>query len=79
MEWQRIETAPKDGTQVLLYCRHDGWDEIEIGSFRNDDNDRDGDDPCWLDNSYDDFSCGYASCPLEPTHWMPLPEPPQCK
>lgn len=74
MDWQPIETAPKDGTQLLLwsngYCR-----KVEIGSFRPDDGFA-GDDPLWLDNSYDDFSCGYASRPLRPTHWMPLPKAP---
>ena len=71
--WQTIDSAPKDGTQVLLWCDNYG---VEIGSYRNDMNDDEGDDPCWLDNSHDDFSCGYASTPLSPTHWMPLPEGP---
>lgn len=76
-EWQPIETAPKDGTQILLYCNYYSSSNIEIGSFRNDDNDKEGEEKGWFDNSYDDFSCGYASTPLAPTHWMPLPDPPQ--
>lgn len=74
MEWQPIATAPKDGTNVLLWC-HD-YRKIEIGSFRVDGGFSDNEEPLWLDNSYDDFSCGYASVPLEPTHWMPLPAAP---
>ena len=74
MEWQPIETAPKDGTDVLAWA-----DGVVIVSFRMDDNDRTGNHygNMWLDNSYDDFSCGLASVPYEPTHWMPLPEPPK--
>ena len=71
-DWQPIETAPRDGTEVLLY------DEcgVTVGSFRADDNFPE-DAPLWLDNSYDDFSCGFASIPVIATHWMPLPEPPK--
>jgi hypothetical protein len=63
-EWRPIETAPKDGSDVLLYCRcqHDGrayapdrnvgWWEPAAGWWHA----RDG--------------------LIEPTHWMPLPAPP---
>jgi len=33
-------------------------------------------EPMWLDESYDDYSCGFASNPLEPTYWMPIPPAP---
>ena len=63
-EWQPIETAPKDGTWIVI-CdgRHAGcflaayWDGDEEAPYK------------WftVDGSYHaDF----------PTHWMPLPEPP---
>lgn len=56
--WQAIASAPKDGTQVLVfddtiysaYYRRFGW---FIGFDRED-------DPIYV----------------EPTHWMPLPPPP---
>lgn len=70
MEWQPIETAPKDGTELILF------DEMVcIGSWRNDWNFQD-EPKQWFDNTFDDYSCGYGSTPLKPTHWMPLPEPP---
>ena len=60
-EWQPIETAPKDGTAVLVY---DGkittaewyglggyWSLCRVGA--------------WAEDSETD-----------PTHWMPLPDPP---
>ena len=73
-EWQDITTAPRDGTQVLLFSSK--WGDIRIGSFRVDDGFTDHDYPEWLDNSHDDFSVGYASNPIDATHWMPLPDPP---
>lgn len=74
-EWQPIATAPKDATNVLLWCPG-RYRNVEIGSFRVDEGFSDNEDPLWLDNSYDDFSCGYASTPLDPTYWMPLPADP---
>lgn len=79
-EWQPIETAPKNGKHVLLWCPwlndpvNMGY--VSVGSFREDDYAHD-DGPTWLDDSHDDFSTGYASRPLRATHWMPLPEPPK--
>lgn len=72
MEWQPIETSPKDGTKILLYGKY-GWMIYEkskvtktgilVGYF---------DDEQWVtvtDNPYEDI--------MHPTHWMPLPPPPK--
>ena len=65
-----MNEAPKDGRLILLF------DEIEyLGSWWNDCN-FPKEPKGWFDNTFDDFSCGYASTPLNPTHWMPLPDPP---
>ena len=77
MDWQPIETAPKDGTRLLLWVERlhsDG--EPVFGSWRVDSGFSGNEEPLWLDESYDDFSCGYASCPLKPTHWLPVMDGP---
>lgn len=56
--WQPIETAPKNGTEVLVY--DDG--AIMVSSWLDD-----GQRAGWWDN-------GLMDPP--PTHWMPLPPPP---
>lgn len=65
MKWQPISTAPKDGTDILGY---DGYQMttvtwFEIGKW-------------WslvAPGSYAEDS------EWTPTHWMPLPEPPEVK
>jgi hypothetical protein len=64
-DWQPIDTAPKDGTRVLLYdrfCREPEHARF-VGVWWGQ-----GMPPRWV------------SCPgafsKRPTHWRPLPEPP---
>ena len=67
-EWQPIETAPKDGTWILVYKPFNlyGFDDSEwyvdkyIVRWA---------DECW-NISMDDIV-------VYPTHWMPLPNPPK--
>ena len=69
MNWQPIDTAPKDGTSVLLcvapfkplvgrFDRRLGWVDF--------DEDEDSLRSLWIEEGTD----------YEPTHWMPLPPPP---
>lgn len=67
MKWLPIETAPKDGTHILLA----GKDFVMSGQF-------DSDPGLWFDSR----GMGYewevwGSGELNPTHWMPLPECPK--
>lgn len=64
MEWQPIETAPRDGKPILLYTAYgivEGymsygeWEQSVIGTT--------------YDMAYTRFEC-------QPTHWMLLPAPP---
>jgi hypothetical protein len=89
--WQPIETAPKDGTTVVLYCPggidRQGYGAAdppytiglcstqELGGQRQ-----------WLSvesvMEYHDYggmtgvSTWTEQIGVSPTHWMPLPEPP---
>ena len=75
MEWQPIETAPKDGTKILigkvgskLICTAH-WEIEPEWAYK-------GSSPCWASYMADD---DYYSLYFDsdwPTHWMPLPTPP---
>lgn len=74
-EWQPIETAPKDGTMILTY-RDSATVPVILSTY-------------WFekDEHYDGRSGWYHSQNSvgayllddweTPTHWMPLPQPPQ--
>jgi len=64
ISWLPIETAPRDGTSVLLYDSEEG---IGVGHWVE------GDDEFGVDRFWVAFTTTCSS----PTHWMPLPEPPQ--
>lgn len=67
MEWQPIETAPKDGTAILLWpC----WSDEIVYAGK------------WYDGKVKNAwvtQWGNQALPGKITHWMPLPEPPQAK
>jgi hypothetical protein len=67
-EWYPIETARKGGPPILTYgCLHDdgGVDMGEVPSIRI---------SMWV-AGYGWFNNDVGS--HEPTHWMPLPQPPK--
>jgi hypothetical protein len=76
--WRPIETAPKDGTYVLLFFPSRPISDTFTGIVRSgcwgyveDDDDSDG----WYEHPEDDMT-QRAGDGL-PTHWMPLPDPPK--
>lgn len=73
-DWQPIETAPKDGTRLLLYAceyrRH--W----FGSgyyFKGVPGDGEG----WIAHSFCTTPVNDSSGSFTPTHWMPMLQPPK--
>jgi hypothetical protein len=71
MEWQPIETAPKDGRRIVAWRQGYGWNGWEVLRWKV--NTRTGreyfGDP--LEN--DDYDLADE----QPTHWLPIPEPPR--
>lgn len=65
-EWQPIETAPKDGTWILIASLAN----MDIGHW----------DDHWIDGAWLRFQTAeYDNDGAEirgPTHWQPLPAPP---
>lgn len=67
MGWQPIETAPKDGSEILVSLTHslgdDEWENVR-----------------WVDTYFDGGWFWYRNridIPFPPTHWIPLPTPPE--
>lgn len=82
MKWQPIETAPKDGRTLLLgqFNPLGKWRTM-CGQWMSEDyideswEDPDGVEPGWFETAVeaeDPPNCWS----IEPSHWMPLPEPP---
>lgn len=66
-EWKDMESAPRDGTWVLLY-----WPTMPVSwSYPTGFNHDDG--YGWLMPSNMDYG------EVFPTHWVPLPSPPERK
>ena len=87
MEWQPIETAPQNGTEVLLFVPDIGvpvlarfipleefLTETEIlGCIEKGVTDEEMEEPDWF---LADFIEGVRLTDGKPTHWMPLPSAP---
>lgn len=63
--WQSIETAPKDGTKVMVYVKDfdlvtEAWFSLLTGLWPHSEEFTEDGDPC---------NVGM------PSHWMPLPNP----
>ena len=65
-KWQPIETAPKDGTAILV-----AHSEAAFDVWWSDDENG------WVDDCMDDWGDKYII--YHPTHWMPLPPLPGAK
>jgi hypothetical protein len=69
-QWQPIETAPKDGTPILILYKGHAiealWECVDSGDWES------GQQPVYWWSS----ELNYLEDGDEPTHWMPLPTPP---
>jgi hypothetical protein len=88
MDWQPIDTAPKDGTTVLLYGPGDENNAASMSTgawapYGDSWADEQG-NPCAAgEGTIQVTGCWFAGGgwyqPNEVTHWMPLPEAPRAK
>lgn len=83
MEWQPIETAPKDGEEIIgVFCNDYGYQDkpTVYGPWTM----------CfvrgkWMASwegasviEYESYAgTTYKETPINPTHWMPMPTPPK--
>lgn len=76
MEWQPIETAPKDGTPILVWNGPANYGYYtapdQMGTARWDRQAFTDGEMCWWA-----CDCCDGVTTYNPTHWMPLPEPPK--
>jgi Protein of unknown function (DUF551) len=75
MTWQPIDTAPKDGSRVLLWVPDEAGSSYttQIGTWTF--YSATSDDFLWVYDGHSDGLRRYCMA-HPPTHWMPLPEPP---
>jgi len=81
-KWQPIDTAPKDGNEVLIYYRNE-WDEFRITVASYQPYNDAGYPYLWVNSHGDSI---YRPWKLDmnkeerkkygPLYWQPLPEPP---
>lgn len=65
--WQPIETAPKDGTEILSWSNRQNILPVVFCRFRE----------VFVMAIYDDETGELEVSECAPTHWMPLPQPPK--
>lgn len=64
-EWQPIETAPKDGSRMLLWMPLGKGQAVYIGGY-----DKHWTGQCWVSEN------PRIPSSMTPAGWMPLPNPP---
>ena len=69
--WQPIETAPKDGGWIWVTEPTGTW--MGLATWRK--STRKGIGGVWLDWDFKRWEAGAKL--KQPTHWMPLPDPPE--
>jgi hypothetical protein len=68
-EWLPIETAPRDGREVILGEPGDSY----VGFYEAGGDYRRGEDGWWAEMDRGDL---LTAKNMHPTHWLPLPAPP---
>ena len=77
-EWMSIDTAPKDGTDIIVMYMHIQTQIVHAAFWLNyeeglDDPDIEG----WWTYVWTEVGRSKMEGKYSPTHWMPLPAPPK--
>lgn len=67
--WQPIETAPKDGRDVLLYCKRGSLPDLIISGYWHNGNTKFGVRGHWMTTNHE--------LTFPPQYWRTLPKPPE--
>lgn len=72
-----IETAPKDGTDVIVMYIHIETQCVFNAFYASESAGWNPDDVGWWSYEHSELSRIKLADQMKPTHWMPLPEPPK--
>lgn len=73
LTWQPIETAPKNGTDILVMYMHIDTQIVHNGFWMGEDDTDEEDDIGWWSYEHSEVSRIKLDDWMEPTHWLPLP------
>lgn len=76
MEWMPIETAPKDGSKVIVFRPSALNNKVGVAEYFFSKSNAPSRGSYWRFLSTK-FFVGAEARKNQPTHWMPLPAPPQ--
>ena len=76
MEWQPIETAPKDGRDIIVMYMHIDTQIVHAAYFGSEADGYEPGEVGWWTYEYSEVSRLKLDDWMAPTHWMPLPPAP---
>ena len=79
MNWQPIETAPKDGTEIIAMYKHIETQIVHNAFYMtsNDFEEKESEYIGWWSYDKSEVSRVMLNDWMTPTHWMPLPDAPE--